>query len=71
MIGPADTFHIAFDTESMPGWIVMTTVRIRKEILICPGAFDARRLRLDLCDHPLYPALRRYVLDNPDSQIDD
>jgi hypothetical protein len=62
---PTDTFHISFDTKSMPGKILVTTVTLREEIHEArDGAFDPTVFRPDLTNHPLYRRLRRYVFDN-------
>lgn len=65
MADPADTFHIAFDTLSMPGKVLVTTVKLTEEIQTADAEFEARRFRVDLCDHPLYPRLVEYVRNNP------
>lgn len=58
---PADTFHIEFDTESMPGKIIALGVTLKRDITSDPTKF----WRVDLKDHPLYPALCRYCKGNP------
>ena len=65
MTKPTDTFHMGFDTKSMPGKILATTITIRREIYSSPDDV----FRLDLCNHPLYPVLCRYVRDNPVNQV--
>lgn len=67
MTDPADTFHIAFDTNTLPGKVIVTTVKVTQEIMPLEGVFDARQFRIDLCDHPLYPRLAGYVKGNPGS----
>lgn len=59
----ADTFHIEFDTVSMPGKIIATSVTLRREIV--DGGDVKRSFRVDLRDHPLYRQLCRYVQANP------
>lgn len=54
-------YHISFDTKDMPGRIVATTIEIGTDIVRDMNA----ELRIDLCDHPLYPKLERYVRENP------
>jgi hypothetical protein len=63
---PTDTFHIAFNTKSMPGRVLVTKITIQE--VIGAGLDDV--FRLDLCDHPLYPRLQKYVEQNPARQID-
>lgn len=65
MPDPTDTFHIAFNTEEMPGKITIVTVKLTKEIAPLGGDFDGRTFRVDLRDHPLYPQLVTYVRANP------
>lgn len=59
-----NTFSIAFDTKSLPGKVVVTTVRLERRIL-SDASFSQRRFRINMVDHPLYRALVRYVLANP------
>lgn len=59
---PANAFHVAFDTKSMPGLIVAVEVQLTKRIGRMQDVF-----RLNLCEHPLYPALRTYCLANDPS----
>lgn len=56
---PANAFHVAFDTLSMPGCMVAVEVVLTQRIGRNRDVF-----KLNLCEHPLYPALRRYCLDN-------
>jgi len=53
-------YCISFDTKEMPGKIVGIRVQLDKHIFGMDG-----KVRVDLCDHPLYPQLERYVLGNP------
>lgn len=54
-------YFIDFDTKEMPGRIVGVKVTLDNQILT-----DMKReVRIDLCDHPLYPKLVRYVQSNP------
>ncbi len=64
-LDPTNTFSIAFNTEEMPGKITIVTVELTKEIVALDGAFEGRKFRVDLCDHPLYPQLAAYVSNNP------
>jgi hypothetical protein len=57
---PADAYHLEFNTKEMPGMIVCVEVQLRRRI-----GRDHDTFRVDLSDHPLYPALERYVLANP------
>lgn len=56
---PANTFQIAFDTLSMPGLIVAVEVALTKRIGRNKDVF-----RVNLCEHPLYSALRTYCIAN-------
>ena len=56
-------FAIAFDTKEMPGKIVATTVELGTWIMT-----KSDEVNVALADHPLYPALERYVRDNPSRQ---
>lgn len=53
-------YGIAFDTNEMPGKVVAVTVALGTTIMR-----DTDSVRLDLCDHPLYPKLEQYVKANP------
>jgi hypothetical protein len=56
---PAVTYQVQFKTVA-GGYI--TTV----DVTLSEGVMDIiDTARVDLADHPLYPALQRYVLDNP------
>jgi len=54
------TYHLNFDTLDMPGAITCVEIKIRKAV-----KRDHDVMRVDLADHPLYPALQEYVLMNP------
>lgn len=63
LLPPANTFSIAFDTQTMIGFVVITTVKVTNEIVsMCD--FRNNKYRVDMNDHPLYPAIVRYVQDN-------
>jgi hypothetical protein len=53
-------YCIAFDTKDVPGKI--RCVRVQLDTVII-GPDDA--VRVDLTDHPLYPRLVDYVMNNP------
>ena len=53
-------YCISFDTQDMPGKIVAVGVQLNTIIMK-----DTDRVRIDLVDHPLYPALEKYVKSNP------
>jgi hypothetical protein len=53
------SYCISFDTLEMPGKIVAVSVELNTIIM---GSSDS--VRVDLVDHPLYPKLEKYVLDN-------
>lgn len=61
---PADNaFHISFDTLDMPGKIKAVKVSLSVEVF--DGVRDAdKTFYINLCDHPLYPALVAYVAAN-------
>lgn len=54
------TFHVSFDTETYPGKLRAVQIVISNTIM---GDEDVANLAL--CEHPLYPALVQYVMDNP------
>lgn len=57
---PTNIFQVSFDTKKLHGYI--STVQVTLE----NGVMDAMdSARVDLCDHPLYKDLERYVLENP------
>lgn len=53
-------YCIEFDTNEMPGKVVGISVELSKIII---GMTD--KVNVALCEHPLYPALERYVKVNP------
>jgi hypothetical protein len=57
---PTNVFHISFDTKKLDGYIETVKVTIENDVM---DSMD--KVRVDLCDHPLYPDLERYVLANP------
>lgn len=57
---PTDTFCVSFNTRETPGKIRCVQVTLRHQYI---GPDDS--VRLDLCDHPLYPELVAYCLSNP------
>lgn len=57
----ARRFHIQFDTNDAPGRLKAVWV----ELGIDFKRADNKPMRVDLCDHPQYEALERYVLANP------
>jgi hypothetical protein len=66
---PPGVFHIAFDTRATPGYIRSVKVTIEVDMLpddhmVADKSLMAR-YRVDLCDHPLYADLQRYVKANP------
>lgn len=54
------SYVVGINTTEMPGKIVATRVMLDTAIF---GMND--RMRVDLCDHPLYPKLVEYVRLNP------
>lgn len=56
----APEYFIDFDTKINPGKI--QAVRVRLD-LVTISDMDTP-MRIDLCDHPLYPELKRYVEAN-------
>lgn len=54
-------YHISFNTKELPGRIKAVSVTLDNEIIKDMG----KRMSIDLCNHPLYPALVRYVKANP------
>jgi hypothetical protein len=59
-------FHVAFDNQTMPGKLVVTTVRLGVEVL---GEHQSmvKKFNVALCNHPSYQNLRGYVLANPEA----
>lgn len=56
----ADEYFINFDTRIEPGKMVATRVRIDQVTITDMST----KMRIDLCDHPLYKDLRDYVEAN-------
>jgi len=54
-------FHIEFSTSSVESTGLIEALRVRIEMTHIEMA---QEVRIDLCDHPLYPKLERYVLAN-------
>lgn len=61
---PADTFAIEFFTKEVPGFMTVYEVTLRRRHIPNSQA-DSTSFRIDLRDHPIYPALQRYVKANP------
>jgi hypothetical protein len=53
-------YYISFDTEINPGKI--DAVRVRIDVVTIDDM--KKPMRIDLCSHPLYKELRRYVESN-------
>jgi hypothetical protein len=60
MTRPTDTFHMEFETREFPGKVQYVEITINKRVTSDPN----KKFRVDLCDHPLFPALVRYVDGN-------
>lgn len=58
-VPPTNTFQIRFWTTDV-GYIRTVQVTIEEGVM---DAMDSARV--DLCDHPLYKDLERYVKENP------
>lgn len=56
----ARKYSISFDTNEAPGRVRAVWVELGHWFMR-----DKDVARVDLCDHPLYPQLERYVLANP------
>lgn len=54
-------YYISFNTKEMRPNIVAVSVDISRELI----RDDHKKMRVDLCDSPLYKDLERYVLANP------
>ena len=54
-------YSISFDTKINPGKI--DAIRVRIDVVTIEDM--NRPMRLDLCDHPLYSDLAKYVRSNP------
>lgn len=59
-----NTFSIAFDTESMPGKVLVTTVRLERRIFDVRPGFEGHVFRVNLIEHPLYRELQHYIRNN-------
>ena len=59
-----NTFHVAFDIDSMPGYAVVTTVVLARQV-VRGDKFDDAVFCIALVDHPEYAKLAQYVTDNP------
>lgn len=57
---PTNVFHISFNTTGRGGYLKTVKITIENDVM---DAMD--EARIDLCDHPLYPALQAYVKANP------
>lgn len=55
---------IEFDTKEMPGKVVGVRVELSTTIIK-----KSDRVNIALCDHPLYPKLEKYVLNNPSQRL--
>lgn len=53
-------YAIDFNTREGPNQIEAVTVALNKRFM-----HKDETVRVDLCDHPLYPKLVKYVLNNP------
>lgn len=56
---PAKEYHISFNTKDSAGYIKAVKVALSEDIVDLDES-----VRIDLADHPLYPALQNYVLQN-------
>ena len=54
------TFAIDFDTKSHKGYVTAVKVTLERDVVEMDET-----VRVDLCNHPLYPHLVRYVQLNP------
>lgn len=54
-------FYICFDTREYEPFLKATKVTLTTELIRDPQ----KQLPINLCEHPLYPALVRYVQANP------
>ena len=55
-----NTFHIQFNTRGNGGYMKAVKVTIEEDVIDL-----SESVRIDLADHPLYPALQNYVKSNP------
>ena len=60
---PTVGYHVSFETEHTPGYLVSVKVSIGHAIHSADEGNN--KLRIDLADHPLYKDLQAYVLANP------
>jgi len=61
-------FHVAFDTGTIPGSFIVTTVRIGCEVM-GDNAARVKKFNIGLCNHPSYQNLRQYILANPEANL--
>lgn len=54
-------YYIAFDTQEMAPNIRAVTVELKHEVV----TDDHAPMSVNLCEHPLYPQLCKYVKSNP------
>jgi hypothetical protein len=54
------TYHIAFDTKSRPGFLLAAKVTIETDVVL-----DDETVNIGLVDHLLYKELQTYVKANP------
>lgn len=57
---PAKEYAISFNTKDHAGYVVAVKVSLREDVVDMDES-----VRIDLADHPPYPALQQYVLANP------
>jgi hypothetical protein len=60
MIEPGE-YYISFDTKINPG--KLEAVRVRIDVVTIEDM--KKDLPINLCDHPLYSDLKKYVKSNP------
>lgn len=53
-------YIVSADTREVPGRLSCVSVELDRILLS-----SHEHMRVDLADHPLYPHLQEYVLDNP------
>lgn len=64
---PRGEYHIEFDTTSTPGFLRAVKVTLEVDMLPDDTASpkeEQARYSVDLLNHPLYPQLQNYVLNN-------
>lgn len=54
------TYHVAFDTKTRPGFVLAVKVTIETDVVM-----DDETVNIGLADHPLYKDLQHYVKANP------